>query len=121
MSSKSKTQQILPWAREPEKNVIPVKKDDFINEERKPRLEYYRGLLSMKDTDIEQIMNAFLKWVKYTEYLIFRKENIYTYEMEYRAVKAAKRGNDVYAWRLRKRLQKMYQLPEISFFNIKDR
>jgi hypothetical protein len=121
MSSKSKKQQILSWAREPEKNVIPVKKDDFINEERKPRLEYYRGLLSMKNFDIEQIMNAFLTWVKYTGYLIFRKENIYTYENKYKAVKAAKRGNDVYAWKLRKRLQKMYSLPEISFFNRKDR
>ena len=106
MSSKSKTQQILPWAREPEKNVIPVKHVDFIYEERKPRLEYYRGLLSMKDTDIEQIMNAFLTWVKYPEYLIFRKENIHTYENKYKAVKAAKRGNDIYAWRLGKRLQK---------------
>jgi hypothetical protein len=87
----------------------------------KPRLEYYRGLLSMENPDIEQIINAFLTWVDYTEYLIFRKENVYTYEKKYRAVKASKRGNDVYAWRLRKRLQKMYSLPEISFFNRKDR
>ncbi len=87
----------------------------------KPRLNYYRGLLSMEDPDIEQIMDDYLTWVNYVEYLIFRRENIYTYENTYRAVKAAKRGNDVYAWRLGKRLQKMYHLPEISFFNRKDR
>jgi len=46
----------------------------------KPRLEYYRGLLSMENPDTEQIKNAFLTWVDYTEYLIFRKENVYTYE-----------------------------------------
>ena len=93
----------------------------MFSESKKPRLAFYRGLLSRDKPDIEAIMNHFLVWVDYIEYLIFRKENIYTYEKSWKAVKAAKRGNDVYSWRLRKRIQKMYDLPEISFFNRKNR
>lgn len=87
----------------------------------KPRLGYYRALLSYKKPDLNLITEAFIYWATFTEYLIFRKENIYTSKKMYKAVKASKRGNEVYAWRLRKRLQKMYSLPEISFFNRKNR
>ncbi len=93
----------------------------MFSENQKPRLNYYRALLSRDNPDIEAIMKQYLVWVDYVEYLIFRKENRYTYEMSWKAVKASKRGNDVYAWRLKKRIQKMYDLPEISFFNRKDR
>lgn len=46
---------------------------------------------------------------------------MYTYENTYKAVKAAKRGNDIYAWRLGKRLRHLYELPQYEFFNYKDR
>jgi len=70
----------------------------------KPRLGYYKALLSQENPDLDKIIDAFIYWSKFVEYLIFRKENIYTYEKEYKAVKAAKRGNDVYSWKLKKRL-----------------
>jgi hypothetical protein len=91
------------------------------NKTKKPRLGYYKALLSYSIPDLNFIIEAFINWTTFNEYLIFRKENIYTSKKTYKAVKASKRGNDVYAWRLRKRLQKMYSLPEISFFNRKDR
>ncbi|MHA1410141.1 MAG: rolling circle replication-associated protein [Candidatus Odinarchaeia archaeon] len=87
----------------------------------KPRLEYYRALLSFDNPDLDKIIDAFIYWSKYIEYLIFRKENIHTYEKEYKAVKAAKRGNDVYSWRLGNRLKQLFELPKIVFFNFKDR
>jgi len=57
----------------------------------KPRLGYYKALLSLENPDLDKIIDAFIYWSKFVEYLIFRKENIYTYEKEYKAVKAAKR------------------------------
>jgi len=81
----------------------------------KPRLGYYRSLLSYAKPDLEKIIDAFIYWSKFVEYLIFRKQNIYTYQNEYKAVKASKRGNDVYAWRLDKRLKNLYNLPKIEF------
>ena len=87
----------------------------------KPRLEHYKALLSYKNPDLDAIINAFIYWSQFVEYLIFRKENVYTYEKAYKAVKAAKRGNDVYSWKLSKRLNHLYNLPKHEFFNYKDR
>ena len=86
-----------------------------------PRLVHYRALLSHDEPDLEVIKEAFIEWSTFDEYLIFRKENIYTSEKEWRAVKAAKRGNDVYAWRLKKRLGHLRSIPNVRFFNHKDR
>lgn len=88
---------------------------------RKPRLSRYRALLSYQEPDLETIKRGFIEWVEYEEYLIFRKENIYTSEKSWKAVKASKRGNDVYVWRLKKRLRQLDKLPNVKFFNSKDR
>jgi len=87
----------------------------------KPRLGYYKALLSLENPDLDKIIDAFIYWSKFVEYLIFRKENIHTYEKEYKAVKASKRGNDVYSWKLGKRLKELFNLPKIEFFNHRDR
>ena len=87
----------------------------------KSRFGYYKSVLSREKPNLDDIIDAFICWSHFVEYLIFRKENIYTYHKEYRAVKAAKRGNDVYSWRLDKRLKHLFDLPQIEFFNYKDR
>lgn len=87
----------------------------------KPRLGHYKALLSFKNPDLDAIIDAFIYWSTFIEYLVFRRENIYTYEKTYKAVKASKRGNDVYSWKLGKRLRHLYELPQIEFFNYKDR
>jgi len=91
------------------------------NKFHKPRLGWYKALLSFSEPDLDRIIEAFIEWATFNEYLIFRKENVHTYEKEYKAVKAAKRGNDVYAWKLGKRLKHLFNLPEFEFFNPKDR
>jgi hypothetical protein len=87
----------------------------------KPRLAYYRALLSYAEPKIKEITNAFEEWSEFDEYLIFRRENIHTYEKKHKAVKASKRDNDVYAWRMKKRLEKLRSLPDEIFYNYKDR
>ena len=81
----------------------------------KPRLGWYKSLLGHSNPDLDQIIEYFIEWSKYVEYLIFRKENIHTYDKEYKAVKAAKRGNDVYAWKLGKRLKHLLNLPNNGY------
>lgn len=49
---------------------------DVMSSIQKPRLEYYRGILSMKNPDIEKIVESFILRSKYVEYIIFRKENL---------------------------------------------
>jgi len=87
----------------------------------KPRLGYYRALLSYENPDLEKIVEAFIYWSSFVEYLVFRRENIHTYEKTYKMAKASKRGNDVYSAKLRKRLNHLYNLPQIEFFDYKDR
>jgi hypothetical protein len=53
--------------------------------------------------------------------MIFRKEHIHTGEKEFKAVKAAKRGNEIYAWKLRKRFEPLMELPSVWYFNPRDR
>ena len=91
------------------------------NQVQKPRLGHYKALLSYDNPDLEKIINAFTYWSNFTEYLVFRRENIHTFEKTYKMAKAAKRGNDVYSAKLRKRLNHLYNLPKIEFFNFKDR
>jgi hypothetical protein len=42
----------------------------------------YRTLLSFDYHDLDRIIDVFIYWSKFVEYLIFRKENIYTYKKE---------------------------------------
>ena len=91
------------------------------NQGPKPRLTFYRALLSYENPDLERIIEAFIYWSTFVEYLVFRRENIHTCEKTYKMAKTAKRGNDVYSAKLRKRLNHLYNLPQIEFFDYKDR
>ena len=87
----------------------------------KPRLSRYRALMSYDNPDLESIERAYLDWVSYPEYMIFQGEHRHTGEKRWKAVNASKRGNDVYNWRLSKRLDWVDDLPNLTFFNWKDR
>lgn len=67
----------------------------------KPRLgkaRRYFGQLSRKDLPL--LTDAFMYWSNLTEYLVMKGENVESGKIEYFAVKASKRGNDVFASRL---------------------
>ena len=87
----------------------------------KPRLSRIRALLSHEDHDLEDIERGYLDWVSYPEYIVLQGEHVHTGEKRWKAVKASKRGNDVYNWRLAKRLNLVNNLPNITFFGWKDR
>jgi len=63
----------------------------------------------------------YVEWVHQTEYLVFGRYNPFKGYKEFKAVKASKRGNDVYAKRVHDRFSKVMDLPNIRFFNYKDR
>lgn len=115
MSSQEYNQAILhPISEE-------FEKEPFEHRDSKPRLGYYKSLIAGQTPDLETIIQYYLDWVSCDEYLIFRKEDIRTLDKNYKAVKAAKRGNDVYSYKINKRLQHLDNLPNIEFFNYKDR
>ena len=88
---------------------------------RMPNRETMKGILSYDKPDLEEVGSRYLAWVNYSEYLVFRRENIHTGDRDYLAVKMSKRGNDVYHRRVRRSLADLEDLPNVQFFNWKDR
>ena len=87
----------------------------------KPRLSRYQALLSYDNPDLDEIIDNYLAWVSYNEYMVFQGEHIHTGEKRYKAVKCSKRGNDVYNWRLKERFNWVDDVPDATFFHYKDR
>lgn len=63
----------------------------------------------------------YLDWVHDTEYLILGNYDPLKGYIGYVGVKASKRGNDVYAKRVKKAWAPLMELPDVHFFNYKDR
>lgn len=70
---------------------------------------------------INFLVLMYLQWVRQTEYLVLGLYDSLEGYIEYVGVKASKRGNDVYAKRIKDRVDLLLDLPDIIFFNWKDR
>ena len=88
---------------------------------RMPSREWLKALLSYEKPDLSQIENRYAEWVKYPEYMVFKRVNQHTGDVKYSASKMAKRGNDVYHKRVREKIGDLLSIPDIQFFNYKDR
>jgi len=91
----------------------------------KKRLGPVRATLYNTGIDGATLVNyasrAYLEWVRETEYLVLGKYDPLKGFVKYKAVKASKRGNDVYSRRLRERFREIMELEDVQFFNYKDR
>jgi len=91
----------------------------------KVRLEPVRTRLYQSGLDgatmINYLVSMYLRWVRQNEYLIMGQYDTVKGYLEWVAVKASKRGNDVYAKRIKDRVDPLLELPDITFFNWKDR
>ncbi|MBA7682106.1 hypothetical protein ES703_90452 [subsurface metagenome] len=102
---------------------------------RKPRLNEVRNRLSVKDPDLDNLLAEYSIWVNYTEWLVFEgltpsyqvqeveflisetypgvgplvKPGDWIFDVQYKVAKASKRGNDVYNWRVKKRLKLLHK------------
>jgi len=93
-----------------------------VEEHQKPRLGHYRALMSRDEPDLKFIEESFREWSQYSEWLVFHGEHIHTGDHKFKAVKSAKRGNGVYSWKIKKRLDELLKaLPDVRFFNYRDR
>ena len=78
--------------------------------------------MSRDEVDLKFVVDSFREWSSYPEWLVFCGEHKHTGEMRFKAVKSAKRGNDIYAWRIKKRMAELLEaLPDVEFFNPRDR
>ena len=83
-----------------------------------PRLRvarsYFHGL---QQIDIENLIEVFQYWQTFEEYLVLKAENTWTGEQKGVAVLCSKRGNEVYASRMRKRLDFLNHGKDVIFFS----
>jgi hypothetical protein len=71
---------------------------------------------------VPEIIDRYVEWVKDAEYMILSRWNKLEWKNDVYAVKCAKRGNDVYRFRVYKRFKGLCsKADDMSFFNPKDR
>jgi len=100
-------------------------REGLYDKENKPRLAYARHYFlgsKEKDPDLEGLKEFYCDWRDYDEYIVLQKQsenlrNKGEVEKETIAVKCAKRGNDVYWWRVWKSLKFLYNLEDHTLFD----
>ncbi|MFH0897101.1 MAG: hypothetical protein V1850_03510 [Candidatus Bathyarchaeota archaeon] len=100
-------------------------REDLYDVEHKPRLAFARSYFlgySDRDPDLEGLEKFYTEWRDYNEYIVVQKQSDNLriegeIEKETIAVKCSKRGNDVYWWRVWKRIKKLYDLKEQTLFD----
>ena len=101
-------------------------KKEIYDSEQKPRLNfarnYFLGFSIDKDPDFEELEEFYAGWRDFIEYMVLQKQEdnlrvMGEVEKETFAVKCSKRGNDVYWWRVAKRLGFLNDLPNNILFD----
>ena len=101
-------------------------REGLYDAERKPRLNFARNYFLEfsldKDLNFEELKEFYRNWRDYDEYVVLQKQsdnmrNKGEVEKETIAFKCAKRGNDVYWWRVGKRLKFLHNLKDRTLFD----
>ena len=101
-------------------------KKEICDSEQKPHLNfarnYFLGFSIDKDPNFKELEEYYLDWRNYIEYLVLQRQedNLKVrgeVEKETFAVKCSKRGNDVYWWRVAKRLRFLNDLKNSVLFD----
>lgn len=89
--------------------------------QKKPRLKSARDyFFNLQQEDIPILIDVFKYWRDYEEYLLMQGEHRVSGEKKFRAVKASKRGNDVYGKITRKKLGFLKNAENLVFFTHED-
>ena len=101
-------------------------REGLYDSEHKPRLNFARNYflefsLSL-DIDFKELEKFYLDWRDYSEYLVLQKQSESLrvqgeVEEHTFAIKCSKRGNDVYWWRVDKRLKFLKDLESSILFD----
>ena len=100
----------------------------LLNDGGKPRLKQAQGYFLIREIDEEMdldLLEAFyVYWRDFSEYLVLRSLKVHPRTMaslwSYVGVKSSKRGNDVYRSRVKRRLDWLSNMPNVSFFDVSD-
>jgi hypothetical protein len=92
----------------------------------KARLNVAQGFFNRAENqeDLELLEQLYVFWRDLSEYLVLRSLKVHPRTMasvwSYVGVKSSKRGNDVYRSRVKRRLDWLSNMPNVSFFDVSD-
>ncbi len=99
-------------------------REGLYDSEHKPRLNFARNYFFGFDADIDfqELEKFYLDWRNYDEYIVLQKQSDSLrvkgeVEKQTFAIKCSKRGNDVYWWRVDKRLRFLKNLQSATLFD----
>jgi len=98
----------------------------LLNDQGKPRLNVAQGYFrrSENEEDLDLLEQLYVYWRDIPEFLILRSLQVNPRSMasvwSYVGVKSSKRGNDVYVRRVKRRLDWLSNMPNVTFFKDSD-
>jgi hypothetical protein len=102
-------------------SLSPDLQQAMIDNHGNPRLAKARDYFLPLDAEkLDELLLVFDFWQNFDEYALLKGTNSRTGETKFVGVKAAKRGNDVYARRLDEKLGFLNRLKKTQLFNISD-
>jgi hypothetical protein len=94
---------------------------EVVDDKGRPRLSCARALfLPLEQPSVPLLNEVFKFWQNYAEYLVLKGENVVSGEKLFLAVKCSKRGNDVFARRLERKLGFFKSVKGVKLFDPKD-
>lgn len=94
---------------------------EVVDDKGRPRLSFARAyFLPMGQENVPLLNEVFKFWQNYAEYLLLKGENVSSGEKLFLAVKCSKRGNDVFARRLDRKLGFFKHVKGVKLFDPKD-
>ena len=91
------------------------------NPERRNPIRYSEAKQLVSEGNLEALIDEYRAYRDDEIRIIMRKENNETFEDKNYAILGSKRGNKVYNYRIRRRLEPIRNYPDVKFFNYKER
>ena len=107
-------------------NVDVFKELGLLSSSGKPRLNVAQGYFRRDQdlSDLGLLEALYVHWRDFEERVVLRSLMVDRETLanvwRYKSIKCSKRGNDVYVWRTKKRLNWLSSMENIEFFNVKD-
>jgi len=85
---------------------------EYVNDDNQIRLVKARDALKRGILSKEDLVNLYRTWRDQVEFMVLYRHT-WNYNLEYKAIKCSKRGNDIYNWRINQRFKELDELAEL--------
>lgn len=95
-----------------ESNLSQINISEYVNADKQIRLAKVTDGLKRGILDDESLIRLYREWRDQPEYMVLYRHT-WNHNIEYKAIKCSKRGNDVYNWRINQKFKELDELAEL--------